>query len=115
VIEDIFSGGGEHLLEFFFNFDAGLEVKLRDNGRATAHGERSALAVVPASGHQFEAEVTTRWVSLAYGTRERASGIIYKLRAGVPFENVTLLVPFRYGDESKVDDIGRRWLRAASD
>jgi hypothetical protein len=103
VIEDIFSGQGEHEFELFFNFDAGLEVAIRDDHSAIAAGERAALAVVPISDHALEAKIATRWVSPCYGTRVRSSGIIYRLNVKVPFENVTLLVPYRLGDESKVE------------
>jgi hypothetical protein len=103
VIEDIFSGQGDHQFEFFFNFDAGLEVTVSDDYRATAMGERSALAVIPLSGHAFETKIATRWVSPHYGTRVRSSGIIYRLSTEAPFENVTLLVPYWRGDESRVE------------
>ncbi len=103
VIEDVFSGDGEHQIEFFFNFDAGLEVAVRDDLSAIATGERAALAVIPVSGHALEAKIAMRWVSPGYGTRVRSSGIIYRLSAKVPVENVTLLVPYRIGDETKVE------------
>jgi hypothetical protein len=103
VIEDIFSGEGEHQFEFYFNFDAGLEVTMSAELRATAAGESAALAVVPLSGHALEAKIASRWVSPRYGTRVPSSGIIYRLITKVPFENVTLLVPYRRGDESRVE------------
>ncbi len=103
VIEDIFSGQGNHQFEFFFNFDAGLEVTVSDDSRATAIGERSALAVIPLSDHALETKITTRWMSPRYGTRVRTSGIIYRLNTKAPFENATLLVPYRHGDESRVE------------
>jgi hypothetical protein len=61
--------------------------------------QQSALAIVPASGHALETELTERWVSPSYGTRSRSSGIIFRLNAAVPIENVTLLIPYRLGDE----------------
>ncbi|HJQ69881.1 MAG TPA: alginate lyase family protein [Blastocatellia bacterium] len=103
IVEDVFSGDGEHEIEFFFNFDAGLEVAVGDDHRAIATGERAALAVIPVSGHALESKVAMRWVSPAYGTRVRSSGIIYRLIAKVPVENVTLLVPYRTGDEAKIE------------
>ena len=103
VVEDIFSGRGLHQFELFFNFDAGIEVTVSADSRAIAKGERSALAVVPLSGHAFEAKISTRWVSPRYGTRVPSSGIIYRLNTEAPFENVTLLVPYRPGDEPKVE------------
>ncbi len=105
IIEDYFTGSGTHQFEFFFNFDYGLDVNLAPDLRITATGARAAMAIIPASQHGFEAKFATRWVSLNYGTRVRASGIIYRLYAGVPFENVTLIVPYRLGEEARVERI----------
>lgn len=103
MIQDFFTGEGRHLFEFFFNFDAGLEVRVEENKRVVASDERVALAIVLASSHAFETELTERWVSPAYGTRIRASGIIFRLNVGVPFENVMLLIPYRLGDERRLE------------
>ncbi len=72
----------------------------------------SALAIVPVTGHTFELRVEPRWVSPAYGTRLRSSGIIYRLIAEVPFENMFLLIPFRPGEEEKVQQIQEATVRA---
>jgi Heparinase II/III N-terminus/Heparinase II/III-like protein len=105
VIEDIFTGEGAHEMEFFFNFDAGLEVRIEADRRAIAHDEAVALAILPVSGNKFETKISNRWVSPSYGTRMRSSGIIYRLHADVPFENVMLLVPYKLGDEERVERI----------
>jgi hypothetical protein len=47
-------------------------------------------------------------MSPAYATRLRASGIIYRLYANVPFENVFLLAPYKLGEESRIQDLGFR-------
>jgi hypothetical protein len=101
-VKDIFTGEGAHDFEFFFNFDPGLAVTLEERARAIATDGQASLAVVPVSASELEAKVVTRWFAPSYGTRLRTSGIIYRLHAEVPFENVTLLVPFRPGDEEKV-------------
>jgi heparinase II/III-like protein len=105
ILEDSFTGRGKHRFEFFFNFDAGLEVGFEGNNGFVAGDQLSALALLPISGHAFEAKITTRWVSPAYGTRTRASGIIFRLNAQVPFENVTLLIPYRLGDEARREKV----------
>ncbi|HXG93564.1 MAG TPA: alginate lyase family protein [Blastocatellia bacterium] len=101
IIEDLFTGEGAHQFEFFFNFDAGLEVKIEDDQRAIAFDDRVALAVIPVSGYAYETKIAVRWVAPSYGTRLRASGIIYRLYADAPFANATLLVPYERGDEEK--------------
>jgi hypothetical protein len=105
VVEDSFSGEGEHCFEIFFNFDAGIEVLVNAGGRVTAQGDRSALALVPASDHNLETVLTRRWVSLSYGKFAAASGIMYRFRSTAPVSNRILLIPCAKGDESKVDRI----------
>lgn len=105
TIEDRFNGSGAHQIEIFFNFDAGLEVKIESGNRAVAYDERAAIQILPMSENAFEAKITNRWVSPSYGTRISSSGIMYRLRANVPFKNVFLLVPYVVGEEEKVERI----------
>ena len=105
TIKDEFTGEGAHQFEFFFNFDAGLQVEISDDQRATVVGPRAALAIIPFSQLAFEIKRTDRWVSPAYATRLRSSGIIYRLHANVPFSNMIMLVPYRVGDEKEVSRI----------
>src|SRR5205085_8987239 len=102
TIKDQFAGAGAHQFEFFFNFDAGLDATVADDQRVTVRGPNAALAIIPLSHLVFEIKRTDRWVSPAYATRLRASGIIYRLYANVPFENVFLLAPYRLGEEAKL-------------
>lgn len=107
IIEDRFTGKGSHQFEFFFNFDAGLHVAVGTAQRVVARGEGVALTVAPISGHGFQPKIANRWVSASFGTRSRSSGIMYRLHSSVPFENVTLLIPYRPGEEAKVEEIIR--------
>ncbi|MEK6299578.1 MAG: alginate lyase family protein [Acidobacteriota bacterium] len=84
IIEDTFTGRGRHRFEFFFNFDAGLEVSGDSGNRVTARGESASLTIVPSAEHDLEAKIEDRWVSPAYGTRLSASAIIFALSADVP-------------------------------
>jgi hypothetical protein len=105
TIKDQFTGEGAHQFEFFFNFDAGLDVTVSDDQRVTVRSEQAAFAIIPLSQLAFEIKRTERWVSPAYGTRLRASGIIYRLYANAPFEHVFLLAPYKLGEEGKVANI----------
>jgi len=96
-----------HLLEFFFNFDSGLQVTFDDSNRALAASRTAALAIVPVSGHVLETRITTRWVSLSYATRKPSFGIMYSLYATLPFFNRMLLIPYRKGAEAKVEETVR--------
>ena len=112
TIRDIFTGEGLHRFEFFFNFDAGLEVQIKPDNSVVASDHVSALASVPVSPFAVETELTERWVSASYGTRKSSSGIIFRLNTEVPFENVTLLIPYRLGDEARKEKV--RAIYAAS-
>ena len=104
MVEDRLTGKGSHLLEFFFNFDAELDIEIESSLRAIARSEQAELAIVPLSDHPFEMREEERWVSLSYGTRARASAIIYSLRTLLPFENIFLLIPYRRGEESRIEE-----------
>jgi len=86
TIEDIFTGEGRHLFEFFFNFDAGLEVTLDSDNRATAIDNGTTFSIVPATALKLEAKIEPRWVSPAFKTRSSSSAIIYSLSADVPLK-----------------------------
>lgn len=104
-VEDQLTGEGEHLFEFFFNFDAGLKVEIMGDGRVLAESTDDALAIVSLSEHDYEIVEEERWVSPSYGTRVRSSAIIFRLRASTPCENLFLLIPYRRGDEERVEKL----------
>jgi hypothetical protein len=93
ILEDTFTGRGRHRFEFFFNFDAGLEVGFDSGKRVTARGESATLTIVPSADHELQAKIEDRWVSSAYGTRSSSSAIIFSLSADLPLRvNFHLLV-----------------------
>ena len=98
LLEDRFSGSGRHQYEFFFNFDRGIRVRIDDGQRVIGEGRGAGLAIIPVSGHQFEVDVTERWVAPHYGTRLPASGIVFRLNADTPFSNTMLLAPYTETD-----------------
>ena len=86
IIRDIFTGEGTHRFEFFFNFDAGLEIALDASNRAIARDETVVFTIVPVCDYELEAKIEPRWISPAYGIRLNSSAIIYSLAAEVPLE-----------------------------
>jgi len=111
TIKDSFTGAGTHLFEYFFNFDVGIEVSLTEQKGLVAKGERAALAIIPTSQHLFTIKRTSRWVSPSYGTRHRASGIIFRQRTSVPFESNILFIPYRIGEDERVKRIQESGVR----
>lgn len=90
-----------HLFEFFFNFDSGIDVVLNDDDSVTATAESANLAIIPISGHRFESRIVKRWVSLNYGVRQPALGVVYRLYSAPRLRNSVLLIPYRPGDEER--------------
>lgn len=86
TIEDNFTGEGRHLFEFFFNFDAGLDVALDETNCATANGNGATFSIVPSPALKLEVKIEPRWVSPAFKTRLESSAIIYSLSAEVPLK-----------------------------
>ena len=97
LIRDIFTGEGMHRFEFFFNFDAGLQVTIDEAKRSTAQDEGASLTIVPFCDFELEARIEPRSVSAAYGTRQNSSAIIYSLTAQVPLEVSFQLRVYRIG------------------
>lgn len=86
TIEDIFTGEGRHLFEFFFNFDAELDVALDETNCATARGNGAIFSIAPSCALKLEGKIEPRWVSPAFKTRLESSAIIYSLSAEVPLK-----------------------------
>ncbi|MEW6125513.1 MAG: alginate lyase family protein [Acidobacteriota bacterium] len=117
LLDDIFTGRGNHLFEFFFNFDAGLKIHIQEPDRVIAESKSVALALIPLDRQSAsdatplaELKRTCRWVSPSYRTRLPSSGIIYRLRADVDWSNRMLLIPFPAGDENRVKVICSQFM-----
>jgi len=82
TIEDFFTGKGNHFFEFFFNFDAGLEIEVDSDNRAIASDGKSMMIVAP--DRSLETRIEPRGVSPAYGTLLKSSAIIFELTAEAP-------------------------------
>ena len=101
-VDDRFTGSGQHLFEFYFNFDHGVKVAIEQQNRVILHGPNASLAITPVSEAAFELEETERWISPSYGTRLAASGIVFRLTADTPWSNTMLLIPYSYTDSGKL-------------
>jgi len=106
LLTDKFSGRGAHRFDFFFNFDVGLDVQLFSDGVVIAGDEgATALALIPLQRAQLKREIVERFVSRVYGCKERSQGVVFSIEAAVPFENSFLLIPYKRGDEGKLERI----------
>jgi hypothetical protein len=125
LLDDIFTGSGNHLFDFFFNFDAGLKSTIESDFRVISKGEAAGLAIVPVynrsklldwqsdfpqqANWQYAIKKSCRWLSPSYRTRLRSSGIIYRLQQSVPFISSFALIPFRLDDEERAREIINRF------
>jgi uncharacterized heparinase superfamily protein len=94
TIEDVFTGKGSHLFEFFFNFDAGLRLEFDSDNRAIARDENSMLVIAP--DQALETRIERRGISPSYGTLLNSSAIIFELIAEAPLKVTFDLSVARY-------------------
>lgn len=104
LITDLFQGEGEHLFNFFFNFDENLAVELIDKNKAIIVDEDNSLslALVPLDTKDLSAEIVERYVSKGYGERAKSWGIVYNLKAFAPQKRRFLIAPCGLEDLSNV-------------
>jgi hypothetical protein len=101
VVRDDVLGSSEHLLEWFFHFDAGIPVELvADNRAVTVCGEGTNLAVEVRSPSPISLELREGWVSRQYGVKEPARTLCATLRKKLPFNVFFLLIPFGPGEKN---------------
>jgi hypothetical protein len=86
-IDDTLSGSGEHLCELFFH--PGVPFELEDDAVRLC-APRADLWLLPPAGTTLRQE--DGWISRGYGLRERATVLVYAVRATAPVTLRTDLV-----------------------
>ncbi|MBK7993204.1 MAG: alginate lyase family protein [Blastocatellia bacterium] len=105
LITDLFEGSGEHLFNFFFNFDENLQVELIDNTSVIITDEENnlSLALVAIETKGMSAKIVERYVSKGYGEKTKSWAIVYNLRASAPEKRRFLIAPCGREDLSGID------------
>ena len=114
VLEDIFTGKGEHTFDLLFHF-APMPVELSGDGQMITLAEDPSgarLALIPMSAWDLEAEVRPGWVSTQYGARKQAPVLRYSLRGSVPMVIRLCLYPMHPGQEYDMTHVRSMALEA---
>jgi Heparinase II/III-like protein/Heparinase II/III N-terminus len=99
VIEDSFSGEGEHDFAFRFHFAPELESRLRDDGSVELLDQvNSARLLIFAEGISATPEFETRFSSREYGNKQPSTSVCWNVRAGVSLTAKFVLAPVCAGD-----------------
>ena len=99
LIEDSFTGDGEHELAFRFHFAPGLYSRVRTDGVVEVTDKRNgARLLISANGLVVKPELEARSSSRDYGNKQPSMSVCWKTIARPPFEVAFVLVPVCAGD-----------------
>lgn len=89
VIEDRFisePSQTKHLIELFFNFDAGITIESATGSQIIAKDDQSRSFYIQTvhSSVVWAAEVVNRWVSYGYGHRTNSQGVVWSVESKLP-------------------------------
>ncbi len=105
-IRDDLDGGGEHDLEWFFHFAAGVPVEMPEGGLVrTCRREGSNLVLKVSEDSQVNMELYEGWVSRRYGMKKSAQVLRISMRRSLPVALSFILVPFRAGERRDLSEI----------
>lgn len=98
IVQDEFSGCGEHCLEFCFHFSAGVNLEPSEGQWVAKKGQTRFLVVPPGKGIDVSvaegcAFPIQGWYSENYGSRVPAPVLVGSTRASVPATYCWLLCP----------------------
>jgi uncharacterized heparinase superfamily protein len=94
LIEDSFTGDGEHEFAFRFHFAPGLSSRIRHDRIVEVTDKRNrARLLIVASGLEVRAELEDLSSSHDYGARQPSKSVCWKVRAAVPLSARFSLVP----------------------
>jgi hypothetical protein len=107
LITDILRGSGDHLFEFFFNFDEGLTIETVEKNKILIIDEKNnlSLILVPLDPKGLETKIVERFVSKGYGEKTKSWGVLYNLKAPAPQKRRFLIAPCNSEDISGIDDL----------
>jgi len=87
VLTDFLTGKGEHIFDWYFHFDVGIEVKFLDKLIAVAKSKEGIqLFIRPLDPGGLSAGIIEGWVSKRYGMKERANILKYSMESECPCE-----------------------------
>ncbi|MGA9993821.1 MAG: alginate lyase family protein, partial [Pyrinomonadaceae bacterium] len=102
LIEDAFTGEGEHTLKFRFHFDTGLDVSVRDDATVSASDETtSARLIVAALDLDAPPLLEQLFTSRNYGEKQESVSACWTTRAKTPSSFRWAIVPICAGEDEE--------------
>jgi hypothetical protein len=87
IITDVLAGKGKHEFDWYFHFDAGMEVQIQDKLIVVVRSNGGTeLFIRPVEPGKLTAEIIDGWVSKRYGMKERADVLRYSMESECPCE-----------------------------
>jgi uncharacterized heparinase superfamily protein len=100
LIEDSFTGEGEHEFSFRFHFAPGLITTVRPNGIVEVlDKDNGARLLISMRGLNTEPKLESRFSSRDYGNKQPSQCVCWKLRAKAPLSARFFLVPVAASEE----------------
>jgi hypothetical protein len=118
VIRDLVTGIGEHNLSWFFHFNAGIDLSIRDGFTIeTLCPEGANLLLRAQNGPPMTLQLQDGWVSPTYGIKNKAPIARYSCSVELPVSVTFILYPYMgpSGSSPVPDDMTARaenWWRA---
>jgi heparinase II/III-like protein len=118
VVEDSFSGEGEHDFAFRFHFAPELESRLRDDGGVEVLDQvNSVRLLIFADGLSATPEFETRFSSRDYGNKQPSTSVCWNVRSGASLTAKFALVPVCVTDNQteREASIAKFWIDSTID
>jgi uncharacterized heparinase superfamily protein len=114
IIRDLITGHGVHSLSWYFHFDAGIDLTIKDDLTVETMCQYGANLVLRAiSPRSTSLEIEDGWVSPGYGIKKKAQVARYACRTELPTSIVFILYP--YSGEAQFSSISDRLMARAED
>jgi hypothetical protein len=91
IIKDELSGEGNHLFEWFFHFDTGIDFTMKNNEVQTNCKDGKNLSFTFSGFQDISLKKEESFVSKAYGSKEPSKLLIASVKSNCPLE-VTILI-----------------------
>jgi hypothetical protein len=94
LVQDSFSGEGEHDFAFRFHFAAGLDSRVRPDGIVEVIDKRKgARLLIAVHGLDVKAELESQFSSRDYGNKQPSQSVCWTLKRTTPFSVKFAIIP----------------------
>jgi Heparinase II/III-like protein/Heparinase II/III N-terminus len=94
IIRDVITGKGEHALSWYFHFDAGIDLAVRNQLTVETLCQGGAnLVLLAVDAPPLSLELEEGWISASYGLKEKGRVARYSCTVELPTSVVFILYP----------------------